>query len=248
MGWTHDCDQQISGEHFISASVLSHLGGSNVKLHGVPWLAADETKNLPIAKLRANILCKRHNEGFAGLDAMAGTFFTALKLMQDDVFDKRTLSRRWKWFLFSGEELELWLLKTAVGLFHSGSFAKDRKKLSDNQTINPACYDILYGGVLPTPCGLYVEPIQISEQVNQIQWQPASDVGGERMVGLRMNYLSFALVLLFDPASTYGLDATGSGTYRPSYLIVRNDRRTHTVMLTWPRTASTAKAIVRASY
>ena len=35
---TRDCDGQISREHFISASVLSHLGGQNVKLSGVHFM------------------------------------------------------------------------------------------------------------------------------------------------------------------------------------------------------------------
>jgi hypothetical protein len=75
MSWTNDCDGQISREHFVSASVLSHLGGQNVSLSGVPWLAVDETKDLPINAMTAKILCKRHNEAFAPLDAMAGKFF-----------------------------------------------------------------------------------------------------------------------------------------------------------------------------
>jgi hypothetical protein len=248
MGWSQDCDQQISGEHFISASVLTQLGGPRVKLNGVPWLTADETKILPISSLTGNILCKRHNEAFSRLDAMAGTFFAALKLIHDDIFDKKTMSRRWKWLLFSGEELELWLLKTAIGLFHSGNVAKDRTKLNATQTIDPACYHILHGGIFPAVCGLYVEPIHISEQINQFQLQPLSDDAGLRMVGLRMTYLSFALILLFDPNATYGPSATASKTYRPSYLMVRNAKRTHIVMLTWPLATSTMRGVVRASF
>jgi len=248
MGWTGDCDKQISGEHFISASVLTQLGDLTVKLDGVPWLPTDETRIVPIVSLRGNILCKRHNEALAQLDAMGANFFAAIKMMHDDIFNRKTLSRRWKWFLFSGEDLELWLLKTAIGLFHSGNVAKERKKLIETQTINPVCYDILYGGILPAPCGLYVEPIQFSEQINQFQLQPLSDDEGRRMVGLRMTYMSFALTLLFEPAATYGPDASDSKTYRPNHLIVRNDRRTHTVMLTWPRTASNVRRIVRVGY
>ena len=219
-----------------------------MKLNGVPWLAAGETKILPISSLTGNILCKRHNEALSPLDAMSGAFFAALKLMHDDIFDRRTLSRRRKWFMFSGEELELWLLKTAIGLFHSGNVAKDKTKLSDTQTINPTCYNILHGGAFTAPCGLYVEPVHISEQINQFQLQPLSDDAGQRMVGLRMTYLSFAVILLFDPNATYGPGVTNSTTYRPSYLMVRNARRTHIVMLTWPPTTSTMRGVVRASF
>ena len=149
---------------------------------------------------------------------------------------------------FSGEELELWLLKTAIGLFHSGNVAKDKRKLSETQSINPTCYNILYGGVLPTPCGLYVEPIRITEQINQFQLRPLSDDAAQRMVGLQMSYLSFGLNLLFDPAQKYAPNVTVSKTYWPSYLIIRNVKRTHTVMLTWPPTISTMLGVVLAGF
>src|SRR5271168_3681496 len=116
-----------------------------MKLNGVPWLATNETKIFPIASLAGNILCKRHNEAFSQLDAMAGKFFGTLKLIHDGIFDGKSVSRRSKWFLFSGEELEFWLLKTAIGLFRSGNVAKDKTKLSKTQAINRECYDILYG-------------------------------------------------------------------------------------------------------
>ena len=247
MRWTQDCDKQLSGEHYISASVLKHLSGSNVMLHGVHWLAQNETKTLPVTALKAKILCKRHNEALAGLDAMAGKFFSTLKLPYDDVFDKKTLSRRSKWFLFSGEELEFWMLKTAIGLFHSGVAAKERLSLNEEQTINPGCYNVLYNRTLSYPCGVYIKPINISKKA-EIQWVPASDVGGRSMVVLRMTYLFLEFTLLFDPAATYGPDVTVSRTYRPSWLIVRNGRRTHNVMLTWPRTTSRALRVVQVSY
>jgi hypothetical protein len=210
MGWTQDCDKQISGEHYIFASVLKHLGGSNVMLNGVHWQAPNETKTLPVIRLKAKILCKRHSEAMAGLDTMAGEFFSALKLVYDDIHNKKTLSRRSKWFLFSGEELELWMLKTAVGLFHSGVAAKERFSLKEEQTTNPECYDILYCRTLLRPCGIYIEPINISKQA-EIQWQPASDVEGRKMVVLRMTYLCFAFTLLFDPAATYGPERSPRG-------------------------------------
>jgi hypothetical protein len=219
-----------------------------VKLSGVPWLGVDETKNLPITAITANILCKRHNESFAPLDAIAGKLFGGLRDIHDNIWEKRRLSRRGELYLFSGEELELWLLKTAAGLLHSGTVAKQGSKLVHSQTINPACYEILHRYVLRSPCGIYVEPIPISEQLNQIQFQPASDSSNQRMVGLRVSYLSFGFTLLFDPDCAYGVDATGSKTYRPTYLIVRNSKRTHTIMLTWPPTISIERGVVLASF
>lgn len=81
MSGLRDCDPTIPGEHFVSASVLSHLGGQNVGLSGVPWLAGGATKDLPINAIKANILCKRHNEAFSQLDTIAGRFLEHLNLL-----------------------------------------------------------------------------------------------------------------------------------------------------------------------
>jgi hypothetical protein len=246
MGWTNDCVQTISREHFISAAVLKAVGSPNVALSGVPWIARGETRILPTSNLTGNILCKRHNEAFSKLDTTAGEIFAGLKRTLDDILNKKTLSRRWLWLLFSGEELELWLLKTAIGLFHSGNVAKSGVKLNTTQDLNPTCYRILYDGLLPAPCGVYVEPIQLSAQLNQFQLQPLSDDAGQRMIGLRLSYLNFALLLLFDPDAVYGLAATGGKTYRPTYLTLQNARRTHTIVLTW--TTVKERGVVQVGY
>src|SRR5208337_1048823 len=128
MHWTQDCNRQLSREHFISASVLGQVGSPILKVNGLPWLGPNETRTLSIRNLTSNILCKRHNEALSPLDAMAGKFFSAVRNVHDDVLNRRTLSRLGKWLFFSGEELEFWLLKTAVGLFHSGNVARDRAK------------------------------------------------------------------------------------------------------------------------
>jgi hypothetical protein len=243
--WSEDCDQKSSREHFVSKSVLAQLGGNQVKLHGVPWLASDEAQTFAISSLTGKILCKRHNEALSPLDTTAGRFFSAIKLMHDDIFDKKTLSKRWKWLLFSGEELELWLLKTAIGLFYSGNVALNKITLCDTQSLNQLCSNILYSGTLAPPCGVYVRPIAIQGQLNQLQMQPLSDDENKRTVGFRMSYLSFDFNLLFDPNASYGHLVTDSQTYRPDYLIVRNDKRTHTVMLTWPsRNVATRKVVL----
>jgi hypothetical protein len=112
---TQDCDEQLSKEHFISASVLSHLGGRDVGVKRLPWLKGDDTKSLSINSLTSKILCKRHNEAFSPLDSFAGRFFSTLINIVDDSINRKTLSRRDKWYLISGDDLELWLLKQHSG-------------------------------------------------------------------------------------------------------------------------------------
>ncbi|MGH7327992.1 MAG: hypothetical protein ACREJX_06545, partial [Polyangiaceae bacterium] len=69
-----DCDQKLSGEHWISENVLLQLGTTllvtSKKLGGA--------KKLTPANLDAKILCARHNTALSPLDACAGTVFRAI--------------------------------------------------------------------------------------------------------------------------------------------------------------------------
>jgi hypothetical protein len=111
MNWTRNCSQAISGEHFVSKAVLSNLNPTALWISG---LASIPARQLPIGALKANVLCTRHNSALSKLDDMAGKFFRAVGEIYDDLA-QRTLSKKPIWHLFSGEELELWLLKTIVG-------------------------------------------------------------------------------------------------------------------------------------
>src|SRR5260221_4601972 len=134
MNWTSNCSRAISGEHFISKTVLSILNPTEVRIAGLAWIPKGETRDLPIEALRANVLCVRHNSAWSQLDAMAGRFFRALAELYDDL-GRRTLSRKPIWHLFSGEELELWLLKTILGFFNPGVLSKYRRKIGKVQTV-----------------------------------------------------------------------------------------------------------------
>jgi hypothetical protein len=127
MNWTRNCSPAMSGEHFISETVLSILNPKALRIGGMRWIPAGETRDLPLTALKANVLCDRHNNAWSQLDAMAGRFFRALAKIYDDL-GQRTLSRKPIWHLFSGEELELWLLKTILGFFHAGVLSKGGRR------------------------------------------------------------------------------------------------------------------------
>jgi hypothetical protein len=97
----------MSREHIVSQSVLSLLGERYIAVNGAPWLSDSETIHLPISALAANILCERHNAGMSTLDLFGGKFFDAIKWIYADLEDTKTLSRKRRWWLFSGDELEL---------------------------------------------------------------------------------------------------------------------------------------------
>jgi len=236
MSWTHDCSAGGSREHFISQSVLTLIGGGHVRVDGLPWLPEGEAKALPVNALAANILCARHNAAMSPLDTMAGKFFGAIMSIYDDLGNGTTLSRKPRWFLFSGEELELWLLKTAFGLFHSGNVAKNRNALRDEQAINQTIIRAFHGAVISPPCGIYVLKDELEHRGPRktMNFAPLSSDNNERMVGLRLGFMDMTLAILLDPNTVYNEAFVSANAYRPSYVIFRNRRRTHTMALTWP--------------
>jgi hypothetical protein len=190
---------------------------------------------LPISALRANVLCVRHNSAWSQLDAMAGRFFRALAELYDDL-GRRTLSRKPIWHLFSGEELELWLLKTILGFFHAGVLTKGGKKIRDVQTImNPAIEAAYRTGRLEEPCGIYVlKDVTLAAQRGRLEFESLSDERDARIVGCRFSMMGLVMTLFTDPNMLNRHLLTVNHSYRPDYLFFRNSRRHHSVVLTWP--------------
>jgi len=137
MGWTHNCSPTISGEHFISENVLSILNPKSVRISGAAWIRTGQSLDLPLSALQANILCERHNSALSPLDTMAGNLFRAVDGIYENLSRPR-LSRRPIWHLFSGEELELWLLKTILGFLPCqralAEWAEDRGRAGDHES------------------------------------------------------------------------------------------------------------------
>jgi len=228
----------MSREHFVSQGVLTLIGEKHMAVNGFPWLAEGETRPLPISGLVGNILCMRHNSAMSPLDTAAVKFFGAIKSIYNDLGDSQTLSRKGQWWLVSGEEIELWLLKTAFGLYYSGNVAKDRKKLCEVQRINRVLMEALQGSSVLPPCGVYTMDEKNRSFVrNTIDFMSLSSDNNEAMVGLRFRFLGLSLLILLDPSTVYAEEFLTSHVYRPNYLLFRdrNRRRTHSIALTWPR-------------
>jgi hypothetical protein len=166
---------------------------------------------------------------------MAGRFFRALAELYDDL-GRRTLSRKPVWHLFSGEELELWLLKTILGFFHAGVLSKGGRKIGDVQTVmNPAIEAAYRTGRLMEPCGIYVlKDVTLLGQRGSLDFTSLSDECDERIVGCRLTMMGLIMTLFTDPNMLNRHLFTANHSYRPDYLFFRNSRRRHSVVLTWP--------------
>lgn len=235
MGFTGDCSAKLSGEHIISRAVINLVGPKEVRIGGAPWLSASETKIVSTNSLVSNVLCTRHNSAMSSLDDAAGKFFSSLRLIYDDLRDRKTLSRKRLWFLQSGEELELWMFKTALNMFHSGTLAIDRVKMRDRQDLDEMVAGALVGHPIAHPCGLTLHQ-EVPEESGRDSFDLTAmmDDAHERMVGLRFHFMGVALVALLEPRAHYGNAVLDTHIHRPTYLWFRGRIRQHVVILTWP--------------
>ena len=121
---TNACSSKISGEHLLSEGVLKVLAEKQVEITGLPWLKG-EKKILGFAALTSNILCRAHNSALSPIDAIGARFFSAIQSCGTTT-EGLNLA-----FLFSGHDIERWLLRTVAALAVSKNFAIDCAQLDD---------------------------------------------------------------------------------------------------------------------
>ncbi|MBN1517147.1 hypothetical protein JXA32_11350 [Candidatus Sumerlaeota bacterium] len=143
-----DCDSILSREHYISETLLHYLSQDNgLKVVGFPWIKGKEQVLSPNA-LASKMLCGRHNSALSKLDDISIRLFQA--------FDEegKAGSGRQLIYLFSGHDLERWLLKILCGIAHSKNIVL---KTEADLSIPEYWLRILFGEEeFPDGQGLYV--------------------------------------------------------------------------------------------
>jgi hypothetical protein len=227
----------MSGEHYISESVINCLGGQ-FKISGFPWQEIGQEQEVGINSLRSKVLCKRHNEAFSPLDESAKKFFGILFSIIAEFSGESGHLNGSTWHFVSGEMLELWLMKTLFGLSPKIA-AKSRVRLSDTQTIsmNRLRRVIKRGRLLP-PDGLYLRiPDQQSGTYEpKLNLTPMSVF--DQVIGLRWSIFGFEFDFAFDTSNLEMGYLKADYIYRPGILRIRKGQRCHAIVMTWPRDAS----------
>lgn len=114
----------VSQEHWISHDLLRSISVDGCLLvSGHPWLRGAE-KWLPTKALGANVMCTRHNSALSDLDTTASELFRVLYGYQTAQDDPDSLVRLGSPLIgvFSGRNLERWLLKVLLGGVAAGAF------------------------------------------------------------------------------------------------------------------------------
>lgn len=221
-----DCGGGLSGEHYVSRLLLrGPAKAKSVSIANAAWQKERRKyKSVGIDRLKAKILCKRHNESLSDLDAEAGNLANALAgfgAWMD------LPARSPKLTVCSGENLERWLLKSLIGYFLvEGPIKHPGKKL------RPQCVDLLYG-LAPWPPGWgfwyrHAEGHAVHKQdtlTQHIIWDPTNDEAAIFEFCLRGFF--FALVMC-------GIDNWDKfGIYRPNAIVLDDNGTWNLISVTW---------------
>ena len=191
---TNKCSETISREHYISQNILKQLEYKKaVQITGLPWINYETWRRVPIKNLASNILCENHNQALSKLDAQMGRFFRTI-LNFDEDFNRDAPKEELA--VFSGEDIEKWMLKTVCGMVASCQLAMQGEK--NDVPLKREWVDILYNNhSWPEDWGMYfkVPEDKTITQFKSIYVQPLTGAGELKAVEFSINEFKFYLIL-----------------------------------------------------
>jgi hypothetical protein len=195
-----------------------------------------ERRELSINNLTARILCSRHNSSLSLLDDAAGGFLRTIHGSYVDL-QRRSVSLKREYVLISGEAIERWMLKVALGLFYSRIAARDGHRLIEGYSMSrELAHEGLFAGRWRQNCGLYVHaPFgHVVTTESTLTLAPLIALEEARFLGLTMKIAGMEFMLIFDPAGQILDDMDREGwVLRPSEIYLGRQTRSHSLILTW---------------
>ena len=199
---------------------------------GAPWLQPGEIKTLATKNLTANILCVRHNSAFSDVDIAAIRLFKFINEITADLAAK-SLSRKTKFYLGSGNDLEMWATKALLGLFHSQPKKTELSEYTINRDIME---DVIRTARLPKMCGIYSNARLGASRVhheNEITVGTITLKEQMRLIGLVIDIGGVSFDFLMDPLGINTLGEMETKLYRPAHLMFEGRIRAHVILLSW---------------
>jgi hypothetical protein len=232
-----DCSKKLSREHFVSESLLHHLNANKtLQVSGLPWLTTQK-KTVPPDALASKILCQRHNSALSPLDAIAVRLFEA--------FDEGDISgdEQKSLYLFSGHDIERWLLKILCGVAYSGTLRPDRKT---DLSIPKQWLEILFGyAAFPQNQGLYV-----CNDIGHVFGGPhglalRAITNSERLTGLGLLICGYEFILSMSGFPNRRFDGR-QFVFRPfEFYTTDNKHFEKSVVLSWEEAADLGTIVCR---
>ena len=220
------CGGKISGEHYISKTVLEAISPNGItQIGGLPWQTPQTLQSIGIGSLVSNILCETHNSALSKFDSAAGTFFRAL-----DSADKRPQELA-PLTAVVGPLIERWFLKVVCGLVAGPGF--------NNRLVPEEWKSVLSGTEWPDGWGLYV-PAPSGPQVLATEFSVETVVNPctKSILAAVFRVAGVSFNVLFGHPD----NPAAWGTYRPRGLIFRNGQTEKRIEFVWP--FSTVQAVI----
>jgi hypothetical protein len=227
---TRDCSRKISGEHYISRSILEQF--PEISLTGLRWINPGESVSYGIDSLTSKILCTRHNSALSPLDTHAGKFFHDLGIAQNRAANSEISKSTY--FLYSGDALEKWATKTLLGLFYAGILSIDgeaakRKLILEDKSIIGS----IFGRLLGQPCGLRIA-VNVGDLLGKsIGIAPLHSPVEGTLNGLLFSMHGMQFQLLTDSRGGSPEYLGETRYYRPWVIDLEGVSNTSRIILTW---------------
>jgi hypothetical protein len=233
MAETEDCGGGLSREHYVSRGLID---GAELRVRGMPWQKEEVARFSPDS-LVARILCRRHNSALSTLDTHAIRFFLAVEVGLRHA-QRRSLSRKSRFFMTSGDGLELWAMKTLAGLHASEiDFKTPEHRFRD--------FELPMGRIVeelssPNPRSLMTLSIPTTQDAHEERLgRRAVSIGP--IIDGESGQLSGLLVRMHGLALVFNIDLPAEGTLpenevaQPDMIDLIGSARTSRVFLSWAK-------------
>jgi hypothetical protein len=227
LAYTQNCDEKISGEHMISASILRQLSKGKILLEG-----KDLRREFAINSdaIKTNIYCRRHNTSLGPLDSEAGRLLRSILDIDKSLVTSELNPQ--KAHYFSGHDIERWLLKTMIACFH-GRISKVTK---DTHILEAELIKRLDDLDWPDLHGFYVKTTENGELLEMPLESRVeiSLVTKHNMVsGINFTIAGLQLMLIVSGSSTEIEAFTQDFSYRPSQLVFYKGNKVRVMGFQW---------------
>ena len=232
------CSTKMSGEHYLSESVLLITTSGSIS----PDPAYGMAETVGVKSFKAKVLCTNHNSGLTHSDTAAAQVFGALKRFV--ALERLEEVEGWVDDVehVSGNDFQTWLAKTVMTHSAAGIWRDGGEKVQLAIGVQHA--DLLLGRVpWPDGCGLYLVPGESDPYSDaalnegQTALQPISINSGQVLGGGFIQCYGLAFALTFfppdvgEPGSPFE-----SALYQPSAVDIHFGSATKTIQFHWDRT------------
>lgn len=200
----------------------------------MPWQMPGAMDPIILSSMmKVNVLCKRHNSALSELDTRITHLFQTLRGVHS-ALEQRS-STMCEFSVFSGEDLERWVLKVLCGTAAGGVLSRDGERMG-KRNVPSEWLDLLYTDKpWPPGCGLYFDTGSgvVFEAESRFSFGPLYVDENDLLVGAAIWLAGMPFYLLL-----HEIDPRPGWIHRPGCLVFRDGGLEKAVALTWAEASS----------